>query len=193
MANTPYSFVSVKKKSDNAGRPTGKAAYLLLFDWNDVKTYVRDAKGVKMAEFEFITGKKPIGIYRTPSTENVFNTSTGEEDGRGYIHNVDFDVPGTDLEVDEFFENNINKRLGAISLPCNGDARIAGTPDNPLFITQDNTEDSSKKHGHTVQMKSSLPGAILGYISKSLIPITDNADVNAILGLPASGSTGGGI
>jgi len=26
-----------------------------------------------------------------------------------------------------------------------------------------------------------------------LIPVTDNVDVNAILGLPASGSTGGGI
>lgn len=191
MATTPYVFVSVPKKSDNAGRPTGKTAYQIIFDWDDVAIFTKDDKGVKVTAFSFLADKKPVGIYRTPSTENVFATSTGEEDGRGYIHNADFDVPGTDLEVDEFFENNINKRLGVISLPCNGDARIAGTPDNPLFITQDNTENSSKKHGHTVQMKSSLPGSILGHIDKGLIPATDNVIVNGILGLP--GSTGSGI
>lgn len=190
----PYSPVSVKKKSANAGRPTGKASYVVVFKWDDVITYTRDDKGVKVTVLAFAAGKKPIAVYATSSTQNVFHTSTGDDDARGFIHNADFEVPGSDLEVSEFFENNINERLGVISVPCGGDdCKIAGTPCNPLFITQDNTEDSAKKNGHSVQLKSSIPGAVLGHIAKNLVPLTDDAAINAILGLTADGSTGGGI
>jgi len=191
-----YSPVSVPKKTDNAGRPKGKAAYLVVFDWDDVTSYVRNKKGVQVVTFAFVLGKKPIAIYHTQSTRNVYHTSTGDDDARGFIHNADFDIPGSDLEVSEFFENNINKRLGVISIPIEGtDCKIAGTPGSPLFITKDDTEDSAKKNGHSVQMKSSIPAGVLGHIEKTLIPATDSATINAILGLTvvAPGSTGGGI
>jgi len=190
----PYSFVSVKKKSPNAGRPVGKGAYILLYKQDDIATCTRDENGVKVIDFSFLALKKPIGIYHTASTQNVFQTSTGDDDSRGHIHNVDFEVPGTDLEFDEFVENNLNEDLGAISISCDSmDCKIAGTKGNPLKFTQDNTEDSSKKRGHSIQLKTLIPGSVLGHISKGAIPLTDNLDINAILGLTGTGSEGAGL
>ena len=190
----PYTSVSVKKKSPNAGRPVGKGAYLLVFKWDDIAACERDDKGVKIIDFSFLALKKPIGIYHTASTQNVFQTSTGDDDARGHIHNVDFEVPGTDLEFDEFVENNLNEDLGAISISCDSmDCKIAGTKGNPLKFTQDNTEDSSKKRGHSIQLKTLIPGSVLGHISKGAIPLTDNLDINAILGLTGTGSEGAGL
>lgn len=187
-----YGFVSVKKKTSNAGRPVGKGAYLLVFRWDEVATCTRDDKGVKITAFSFLDGKKPVGIYHTGSTQNVYHTSTGEDDARGFIHNADFDVPGTDLEFDEFVENNVNEDLGVISIPCDGsECKLAGTKGSPLKFDQDNTEDSNKKRGHSIKLKSLFPAGVLGHIAKSLVPVTDNVEVNAILGL--GGSTGGGI
>lgn len=189
----PYGFVSVKKKSPNAGRPVGKGAYLLVYKQDEVAVCTRDDKGVKVTAFSFLEGKKPIGIYHTSSTQNVYQTSTGDDDARGLIHNADFEVPGTDLEFDEFVENNINEDLGVISIPCDGSTcKMAGTKGAPLKFSQDNTEDSVKKRGHSIQLKSLYPAGVLGHIEKSLVPVTDNIDVNAILGL-GQGSTGGGI
>lgn len=189
----PYQFVSVPKKSDNAGRPAGKKGYLVVFDWDDVATYTRDDKGVKVSAFSFRQGKTPIGIYATNSTQNVYHQSSGDDDARGFIHHADFQVPGTELETDEFFENNINRPLGVIMIPCNGnDCKIAGTPCYPLKITQDNSVSSSEANRHEVTMDTVYAGPALGHIVKSLVPPTDNADINAILGL-GTGSSGGGL
>lgn len=188
-----YNFVSVPKKSDNAGRPEGKKGYVVIFDWDDVQEYKRDDKGVKVARFAFRDGKKPIAIYATNSTQNVYHQSSGDDDARGFIHHADFQVPGTFLEIDEFFENNINRPLGVISIPCSGtDCKIAGTPCYPLKITQDNSTNNSEANRHEVTMDTVYAGPALGHIEKSLVPATDNADINAILGL-GTGSTGGGL
>lgn len=188
MPDTVYIPVSIPKKNANVGRAKGKAAYLIIFKWDDVVTYTRNGKGVQVTAFGFVNGKKPIAIYATPSTQNVFHQSSGDDDARGFIHNADFEIPGTEIEVAEFMEANINERLGVISVPCGStDCKIAGTPCNPLYITQDNTEDSAKKNGHSVQLKSSIPGSVLGHIEKSLVPITDDVAINAILGLTAGG------
>ena len=48
MAESVYQFASVPKKTSNAGRPKGKKAYIVYFRWNDVKTYNRDEKGVRV-------------------------------------------------------------------------------------------------------------------------------------------------
>ena len=60
MAEAAYTMVSVPKKTSNAGRPKGKKSYIVLFRWEDVKTYTRDEKGVKVSAFEMMAGKKPI-------------------------------------------------------------------------------------------------------------------------------------
>ena len=130
-------MVSVPKKSSNAGRPKGKKSYIEIFRWEDVKTYTRDEKGVKVTAFEMMPGKKPIAVYATDSTINIYHSSEGEDDARGFIHHVDYEHPGTELEHDEFVNNNINENLGAIVFGCSGeDAKIAGTPCTPLKMTR---------------------------------------------------------
>lgn len=186
-----YSMISVKKKSDQAGRSSGKKMYIVLFRWEDVATFTKDEKGVKVTAFAFADGKKPIGVYATPSTINIYANSEGEDDARGYIHHVDFEHPGTSLEFDEMMNANINANLGAIVMGCSGDdAKIAGTPCTPLQVAQDNSQDNKEGNKNTVQLASSLRSGPLGRIAKSLIPLTDDDEVNTILGLSAAAAAG---
>lgn len=192
MVGEAYDFVSVKKKNSEAGRPTGKKSYIILFKWNDVNEFEKDAKGIRVTKFSFQTGKKPIGVYSTSSTVNPYAQSEGEDDARGYIHHVDFEHPGTDIEYDEMMNNIINEDIGAIVMGCSGDdVKIAGTPCTPLHVIQDNSQDNNEANKNTVQLASTLRGAPLGRIAKSLVPATDNAEINAILGLVAGSAAGG--
>lgn len=152
MSDT-YAMVSVPKKASNAGRPKGKKSYIVIFRWEDVKTYTRDEKGVRVSEFAMMEGKKPIAVYATDSTINIYHSSEGEDDARGFIHHVDYEHPGTELEHDEFVNNNINENLGAIVFGCSGeDAKIAGTPCTPLKMTKADSQDS--KEGRHFRIKT---------------------------------------
>lgn len=194
MANEAYSMVSVPKKTPNAGRPSGKKSFIVLFLWKDVKKYTRDEKGVRVSEFEMMTGKKPVAVYATDSTINIYHTSEGEDDARGFIHHVDFEHPGTGLELDEFVNNNINEDMGAVVFGCSGDdAKIAGTPCTPLKMAKADSQDDKEANKNTINLASSLRGGTIGHIAKSLIPATDNAEINAVLGLVASGSGKSGL
>lgn len=191
MPDTAYAMVSVPKKSSNAGRPKGKKSYIVIFRWEDVKTYERDPKGVKVTTFAMMEGKKPVAVYATDSTINIYHTSEGEDDARGFIHHVDYEHPGTELEHDEFVNNNVNENLGAIVLGCSGDtAKIAGTPCTPLKMTKADSQDNKEGDKNTVNLASSLRGGTIGHIDKSLIPVTDDDDINAILGLSTSAASG---
>lgn len=193
MAENAYSMVSVPKKESNAGRPKGKKSYIVLIRWEDVKTYTRDEKGVKVTAFEMMAGKKPIAVYATDSTINIYHSSEGEDDARGFIHHVDYEHPGTELEHDEFVNNNINENLGAIVFGCSGDdAKIAGTPCTPLKMTKADSQDNKEGDKNIINLASTLRGGTIGHIAKNLIPATDNAEVNAILGLVAN-SGGSGV
>ena len=189
-----YTPVSVPKGSSNAGRPTGKKAFLLVFLMKDLATFTRVEGTTDVTAFAFKEGKKPIGIYATNTTQNVYHQSSGEKDARGFIHHADFEHPGDSEAIDTFMENNINEELGVIQVSCTDVAKckIAGYPGNPMSITQDNSQDNKDANKHSVTMAQEFPGSVLGRIAKSLIPATDNAEVNAMLGLPA-GSDGGGI
>jgi hypothetical protein len=179
-----YSFISVKKPSSDAGRPTGKKAYIVLFKWADVKTVEKDEKGIRFTKLEFQSEKKPIGVYATQSTINAYAQSEGDDDARGYIHHLDFEHPGTEIEYDEMMNAIINEDLGAIVVGCNGnDAKVCGSPCAPLHVTQDNSQDNSEGNKNTVQLQSTLRSTPLGRIAKNLIPVTDDAEVNALLGL----------
>lgn len=188
-----YTRVSVKKAGENAGRAKGKAAYIILFDWRDVQTYTRDANGVKASAFQLKEGKKPIGVYATPTTQNVYHTGSGPDDGFSFVHHADFEHPGDALEFSEFMENNANTPLGAIQVPCGSatDCRIAGLPCNPLKFNQDNGQANNEATKHAIQLQQLFGGSVLGHIDKSLVPETDNAEINAELGLGAVGSDSG--
>ncbi len=187
-----YQFSSVPKKESNAGRPKGKKSYIILFRWDDVAKYSRDAKGVKVIEFEMSAGKKPIAVYATDSTINIYHTSEGEDDARGLIHHVDYEHPGTGLEHDEFVNNNLNENLGAIVFGCSGDnAKIAGTPCTPLKMTKADSQDNKDGDKNTINLASTLRGGTIGHIAKSLVPETDDTEINAILGIKTGSASGG--
>ena len=191
-----YSMISVPRKNNNAGRASGKKSYIIIFRWDDVKTFAKDEKGVKVTAFEFQEGKKPVAVYATDSTINIYHTAEGDDDARGFIHHVDFDHPGSEVEWDEFVNNNVNENLGAIVINCSGDdCKIAGTPCTPLKMSTAEGQDNNEANKTTVNLASSLRGDTLGRIAKSLIPATDNEGINAILGLPpaAESSQGGGV
>ncbi|CCX61519.1 uncharacterized protein BN727_02287 [Bacteroides sp. CAG:598] len=191
-----YSMISVPRKNNNAGRASGKKSYIIIFRWDDVKTFTKDDKGVKVTAFEFQEGKKPVAVYATDSTINIYHTAEGDDDARGFIHHVDFDHPGSEVEWDEFVNNNVNENLGAIVINCSGDdCKIAGTPCTPLKMSTAEGQDNNEANKTTVNLASSLRGDTLGRIAKSLIPATDNEEINAILGLPpaAESSQGGGV
>ena len=191
-----YSMISVPRKNNNAGRASGKKSYIIIFRWDDIKTFSKDEKGVKVTAFEFQEGKKPVAVYATESTINIYHTAEGDDDARGFIHHVDFDHPGSEVEWDEFVNNNVNENLGAIVINCSGDdCKIAGTPCTPLKMSTAEGQDNNEANKTTVNLASSLRGDTLGRIAKSLIPATDNEEINAILGLPtaAESSQGGGV
>lgn len=191
-----YSMISVPRKNNNAGCASGKKSYIIIFRWDDVKTFTKDDKGVKVTAFEFQEGKKPVAVYATDSTINIYHTAEGDDDARGFIHHVDFDHPGSEVEWDEFVNNNVNENLGAIVINCSGDdCKIAGTPCTPLKMSTAEGQDNNESNKTTVNLASSLRGDTLGRIAKSLIPATDNEEINAILGLPpaAESSQGGGV
>ena len=191
-----YSMISVPRKNNNAGRASGKKSYIIIFRWDDIKTFAKDEKGVKVTAFEFQEGKKPVAVYATDSTINIYHTAEGDDDARGFIHHVDFDHPGSEVEWDEFVNNNVNENLGAIVINCSGDdCKIAGTPCTPLKMSTAEGQDNNEANKTTVNLASSLRGDTLGRIAKSLIPATDSEEINAILGLPpaAESSQGGGV
>lgn len=192
-----YSMISVPRKNNNAGRASGKKSYIIIFRWDDIKTFAKDEKGVKVTAFEFQEGKKPVAVYATDSTINIYHTAEGDDDARGFIHHVDFDHPGSEVEWDEFVNNNVNENLGAIVINCSGDdCKIAGTPCTPLKMSTAEGQDNNEANKTTVNLASSLRGDTLGRIAKSLIPATDNEGINAILGLlpsAAESSQGGGV
>lgn len=191
-----YSMISVPRKNNNAGRASGKKSYVYIFRWDDIKTFSKDEKGVKVTAFEFQEEKKPVAVYATDSTINIYHTAEGDDDARGFIHHVDFDHPGSEVEWDEFVNNNVNENLGAIVINCSGDdCKIAGTPCTPLKMSTAEGQDNNEANKTTVNLVSSLRGDTLGRIAKSLIPATDNEEINAILGLPpaAESSQGGGV
>ena len=83
--------------------------------------------------------------------------------------------------------------MGAIVMDCSGDdAKIAGTPCTPLKMSKADSQDSKEGAKNTINLAASLRGATIGRIEKSLIPATDNAEINAVLGLTA-GSGGSGL
>lgn len=193
MAGEGYSMVSVPKKASNAGRPKGKRAFIVLFRWEDVKTFSHDEKGVKVTAFSMQDEKKPIGVYATDSSINIYHTSEGDDDARGFIHHVDYEHPGTGIEHDEFVNNNINENIGAIVFGCTGDdAKIAGTPCTPLKMTKADSQDNKEGDKNVINLASTLRGGTIGHIAKTLIPVTDNLEINEILGL-TSDSSGSGL
>lgn len=182
-----YSMVSVPKQGDNPGMPEGKKNVVIIFDFEQVKTYTRDEKSVTVSAFELNTGVTPIGLFVNEATIDAGDEVEGDAYARGFIHHVNADHPGTEAAVAEFKANNINANLGVIIMPCDPSAttaKIYGTPCAPLKMQAANEQDTNEAHNNHFELKTEQRTYPVGIMAKTLIPATDNNEINAYLGLP---------
>lgn len=182
-----YSMVSVPKKGDNPGMPVGKKNILIIFDFDQVETYIRDEKSVTITSFAMKTGKTPIGLFIDEGSFDAGDNVEGDNYARGFVHYVNGDHPGTELEVAEFKGHNVNANLGAIVVACDPSVttcKVYGTPCAPLKMQAGNEQDAKDKHANHFEFKAEQRTYPVGIMAKSLIPETDNAEINAYLGIP---------
>lgn len=190
MPTTAYEMVSVPKQSNNQGLANGKKNVVIIFDFDKTTAYARDEKGVVVTSLTFQSEYKPIGIFVDESSIDAGDTVSGENYGRGYNHKFNFNHPGDDKEFAEFKANNINANLGAIYVPCDASktyCKIYGTPCSPLKMTKADEVDTKENNRQEVELTTDSLTFPVGRIAKTDIPATDNATINAFLGL----STGG--
>lgn len=183
-----YSMVSVPKGSNNQGKPEGKKNILVIFDFDKVATYTRDAKEVTITALTMAQSVTPIGIFVDENTIDAGDAAEGDNYARGFIHHVNFQHPGTDLAFAEFKAANINANLGVIIVPCDPSAttaKVYGTPCAPLKMSKADEVDTNEAHRNEVELKSEQRSAPVGIIAKSSIPVTDNATINTYLGISA--------
>lgn len=189
MAET---LVSVKRVSSSAGRPKGKKHYLVLFRWEDVKTFTKDTDGIAVTALTFNEGKTPIGVYATSKTIKAWDTLTGDTDAKGYLHHVAFESPGDSKEMAALRNQLVNEDLGAIVLDCSGsEAKLAGTPCSPLVFSSDEGQDDSEACKNVIELASEMPSSPLARIPLNLVPQTDDDEINTYLGLTATASDEG--
>lgn len=183
-----YSMVSVPKQGSNPGMPRGKKNIVILFDFDKVKTYTRDDKSVKITAFEMMQTAKPIGIFVDQNSIDCGDETEGDAYARGFLPHVNFDHPGTDLEIAEFKANNVNGNLGAIVIPCDSadpNVKVYGTPCAPLVMQAANEQDTNEAHNNHFELKAEMRGYPIGIMAKTLVPPTDNDEINTFLGLTA--------
>ena len=184
-----YEMISVPQEGFNPGQPEGKKNIVIVFDFDDVKTYERDEKSVKVTSFAMQEGKKPIGLFVNETSIDAGDEVEGEAYARGYIQHVNADHPGTELAVAEFKANKVNANLGVIILSCDASvttAKIYGTPCAPLKMQQASEQKTNEANLNHFELRSQQRSYPVGIIDKSLIPATDEEKVNAYLGLTAA-------
>lgn len=176
--NMAETLVSVKKTSSSAGRPKGKKHYVILFRWEDVKTFEKDTDGITVTAFAFAEGKKPIAVYGTSSTIKSWDTLTGSADAKGYLHHTAWESPGDTKEMAICRNTLVNEDLGSIVINCGTeDAKIAGTPCTPLVFSSDEGQDDKEACKNTIELASEIPSSPLGRIPLNLIPKTEDPDM----------------
>lgn len=183
MAET---LVSVKKAGKAAGRSKGKKHYIYLFLWEDVAEFTKDEDNITVTDFSFKEGKKPIGVYATSKSIKIYDTITGDADAKGYLHHVALESPGDTKEMAVLRDKISNEDLGAIVFNCAGEEfKLAGTPCTPLTVSSDEGQDDSEACKNVIELASETPSSPLARIPLSLIPQTDDPDINTYLGLTA--------
>lgn len=184
-----YTQVSVPKQSNNQGLANGKKNVIIVFDFDKTKTFERDEKGVTVTQLEFVKDYTPIGIFVDESSIEAGDEVGGENYGRGFNHNFKFNHPGDDLAFVEFKANNINGSLGVIYVPCDSSkpCKVYGTPCQPLKMAKASEIDTKENNRQEVELATDSLTWPVGRIAKSLVPPTDNDEINEYLGLDNCG------
>lgn len=189
MPEATYQFVSVPKQSNTQGMANGKKNVIIVFEFDKTTTYTRDQKGVTVTALAFADSYTPIGIFVDEGSIDAGDSVGGENYGRGFNHSFKFNHPGDDLAFAEFKANNINANLGVIYVPCDSSksCKIYGTPCSPLKMTKADEVDSKENNRQEVELTTDSLTWPVGRIAKSALPETDNAEINAYLGLGSNG------
>lgn len=179
-------MVSVPQEGANPGMPQGKKNVVIIFDFDKVATYTRDEKSVVVTAFAMKDSVTPIGLFVNEQSIDAGDEVEGDAYARGFIQHVNADHPGTEAAVAEFKANNVNANLGVIIVSCDPSvttAKIYGTPCAPLKMNAANEQDTNEAHNNHFELRSEQRSYPVGIIAKNLIPATDNAEINAYLGL----------
>ena len=169
-----YTLVSVHKNGTNPGRSKPKKDKLIIFKMDDVATWPsRDDNGIKItADVILKAGKTAAHLYFTPGTITIGNKSSGNPDAKGYEQQIDFQHPGSALEIEEFLENNLNANLGVIIQYCDSNiVKLAGSLCNPLQMEVD-SKDDNKEDISKITLKSVQVGSRVA-IYEGTIPALD--------------------
>ena len=170
-----YAMVSVPKKTANAGKPKSKKDQIIVFKWSDLETPpARDEKGILIAgDLAFKTGTTASAIYATPSSVKINQKSEGDVDSKATIQQLDFTHPGSELEIDEFLENNLNENLGAMVIPNDTSLakKLCGDPGAPLQIEFDSNDDNEGDK-NAITLKSVMRGPKVAHYTGA-IPTLD--------------------
>lgn len=190
-----YSMVSVKKDGNNPGTPRGKKNILIVLNMDNV-TMKTDAKNVRVTELSLVDNtKKPVGIFVNQNSVDAGDELEGEAYSRGLTPHVNFDHPGTGVDINEFKNNMMNANLGVIIVECDSsskDAKLYGRPCAPLVMQQAQEQDTNEAHLNHFELKAEQRGWGVGIIAKNLIPLTDDDEINKFLGLTAASGSGEG-
>lgn len=146
-----FTKVSIPKKA-GAGAPTGKEPNVLFVKVSQIAkvdgeyTGFPTRDGVKSAAaLALKANEEAVGVYITPTTINRFDSSEGDVDKKGWIHNFTGEHPGDETAFADWLEQNLNEDFVMITREC-GDSngtRLHGTPCNPMQFQaegQDNNE-----------------------------------------------------
>lgn len=186
-----YTPVSVPKQSSNQGQPFGKKNIIVLFKMDDVVTFTKGDDEITISALALKATAKPIGLFVDEATIDGKDTVEGEDYARGFIHDLVFTHPGNDVNFRALKNAMINEDMGAIVIPCDPailSADVFGTPCAPLKWTKSDSTSNKDATKSEVELKSSLRGAPIGSILKTVIPETDNDTINTYLGLSAGGA-----
>lgn len=189
-----YSMVSVPKEGANPGTPRGKKNVIIVLDFDNY-TMATDEKNVKVTALTAVDDKKlPIGIFVNQNSLDCGDELEGEAYSRGLLPHVNFDHPGTSQAINEFKNNCMNANLGVIVVECDSSATTAklyGRPCAPLVMQQAQEQDTNEAHLNHFELRAEQRGWGVAIIDKTDIPVTDNATINAYLGLPVPSQTPG--
>ena len=183
-------MVSVPKQSNNQGLANGKKNIIIVFDFDQTTAYARDEKGVLVTSLTFAQDYTPIGIFVDEGSIDAGDIVAGENYGRGFNHSFKFNHPGDDLAFAEFKANNINANLGVIYVPCDAaktHCKIYGTPCSPLKMAKADEVDTKENNRQEVELTTDALTWPVGRIAKADLPATDNATINAYLGIGSGG------
>jgi len=204
-----YTKVSLPKKTGGSpGAPVAKNPNIIIILVRDLLKDAngnitgwpeRDASGVKLTGNISLTtiptAAKAIGIYATPSTIKRNDTSEGDADAEGFLHNVSFSSPGSSLAKDEFVQNNISEDVIIITRDFENASgtRVHGTPASPLKMVVEE-QDDNEANKSTFTFKSALRTKYKSaHYSGTMPTLAADANYDAESGSTGSGSDASGI